>query len=100
MDNLLNKDGCRFKATIQGKKCEGVIYVEDEGVYLLQNGISGSEPNIFPRKLGFKYSWIVAQGTPWDLERNRVKDFEIIEETPIIASSLNLNSKKKLLLLF
>lgn len=99
MDNLLNKGGCKFKATIRGEKCEGVIYIEDnKRVYLLQDKMNGSEPDIFPRELGFKYSWAVAQGTPWDLERTNVEDLEIIEETPIIASSSNLNSKKKLLL--
>lgn len=55
MDNLLNKDGCKFKATIRGVKCEGKIYIEDNKVYLLQNEMNGSEPDIFPRELGFKY---------------------------------------------
>lgn len=59
----------------------------------------GGRPCPFPSELDFKYSWNVDQGTEEDLEYNNVEDFEIIENSPIIAVSSNLNSKKKLLLI-
>lgn len=95
MDNLLDKNGCRFRATIQGEKCEGVIYVERSKVYLLQNAQAGSRPSDFPKEYGLKYSWVVAEGSPYDLERNDVEDFEIIEESTTFKSS---KDRKKLLL--
>lgn len=98
MNNLLNKDGCRFRARIEGVRCTGRIYVVDNNVYLLQNMKDGGRPRSFPSELGFEYSWDVDQGTEGQLECYEVEDLEIIEESPIIASSSNLNSKKKLLL--
>lgn len=95
MDNLLDKNGCRFRATIQGEKCEGVIHVEGRRVYLLQNGREGSEPDDFPKDCEFKYSWVVAEGKPTDLARNEVEDFELIREFTTFTSSKN---RKKLLL--
>lgn len=96
--NLLKKNGCKFKARIDGKWCEGVIYVDGRTVYLMQNGRDGSKPCPFPSELGFSCSWNVNQGTEEDLECNDVEDFEIIENSPIIA--LSSNERKRNLLLF
>lgn len=95
MDNLLDKNGCKFKAVIDGKPCEGVIYVEGCKVYLLQNVKDGSKPDHFPEDSEFKYSWVVAEGKSHDLRRNKVENLEIVESISIFASS---ESKKKLLL--
>lgn len=98
MDNLLNKGGCKFKARIDGVLCTGLIYVVDNNVYLLQNTKNGSRPRSFPSELGFEYSWDVDQGTEDQLECYEVEDFEIIENSPIIA--LSSNERKRNLLLF
>lgn len=97
--NLLDKNGCKFRAEIDCIPCEGIIYVRGNSVYLLQNEKDGSKPRPFPSELGYDCSWHVSSGSPEDLEFNNVEDFEIIEELPIIASSSNCG-KKKLLLLF
>lgn len=96
--NLLEKNGYKFKASIDGKWCKGVIYVDGRTVYLMQNEIDGSKPHPFPSELGFSCSWYVNQGTEEDLEFNNVEDFEIIENSPIIA--LSSNERKRNLLLF
>lgn len=92
---LISKNGCRFKAEIRGDECEGVVYVKDNTVYLLQNECDGSAPEPFPLELGFRYSWNVRQGTEEDLDRNTVKNLVLIESTSTFAS---LGNKKKLLL--
>lgn len=61
--NLLKKNGCKFKARIDGEWCEGVIYVDGRTVYLMQNERDGSKPCPFPSELGFSCSWNVDQGT-------------------------------------
>lgn len=92
---LISKNGCRFKAEIEGYECEGVIYVKDTTVYLLQNKCDGDAPEPFPLELDFRYSWNVRQGTEEDLDRNDVKNLVLIESTSTFAS---LGNKKKLLL--
>lgn len=92
---LISKNGCRFKAEIGGDECEGVIYVKDTTVYLLQNVRDGNAPEPFPSELGFKHSWNVRRGTEEDLDRNSVENFVLIESTSTFAS---LGNKKKLLL--
>lgn len=44
MNNLLNKDGCKFIARIEEVQCIGRIYVVDNNVYLLQNVKNGGRP--------------------------------------------------------
>lgn len=92
---LISKNGCRFKAEISGVEFEGVVYVRDNTVYLLQNKYDGDAPEPFPLELGFRYSWNVRQGTEEDLDRNDVKNLVLIESTSTFAS---LGNKKKLLL--
>lgn len=78
--DLLKKNGYKFKARIADSWCEGVIYVEDDTVYLMQNELNGARPYPFPSELGFSYSWHVDEGTEQDLKNNDVEDFEIIED--------------------
>lgn len=54
MENLLKCNGRRFRANIEGVKCDGKIRVEDGLVYLCQNEKNGNSCN---NKFGYKYSW-------------------------------------------
>lgn len=106
--NLIDKNGCKFRAIIDGSECEGVIYVENEEVYLLQDKKYGSKPCHFPSELGYECSWTVEQGTVVDLENNDVKAFRIIEdisrkdnpENTLSSNCESSNCEKRKLLLF
>lgn len=103
-DNLLNKHGCKFRAKLDRKKCEGEIFVERDNVYLLQNLKNGASPDNEEAymKRGYTHSWYVGRGSLAELEDNDVTDFEIIEEAsvssdPVLDSKMS-NNRKKLLL--
>lgn len=69
MENLLNCDGRRFRAKINGVECEGKVRVEYGRVYLCQDkqhGVSCKD------KLGYPYSWCVEDGRAAVLEREQV----------------------------
>jgi hypothetical protein len=81
MENLLDKKGCKFSATIDniGEKTygTGTIQVEDGVVYLCQDYATGVDCK---DKLGYKYSWQVGIGSYDDLENEFVSDFKLIKE--------------------
>lgn len=56
MENLLKCNGRRFRANIEGVKCDGKIRVEDGLVYLCQNEKKGLNCT---NKFGYKYSWVM-----------------------------------------
>jgi hypothetical protein len=80
MENLLDKKGCKFSATIDniGEQTygTGTIQVENGMVYLCQDYAVGMQCE---DKLGYKYSWQVGTGSYDDLENNTVSDFRLIE---------------------
>jgi hypothetical protein len=81
MENLLDKKGCKFSATIDniGEQTygTGTIQVENGVVYLCQDYAKGNECE---DKLGYKYSWQVGFGSYNDLESEFVSDFKLIKE--------------------
>lgn len=79
MENLLNCDGKKFKAKINGELCEGVISVYCSKVYLCQDVKCGEG---CPDKKGYKYSWVVGDGSGRDLSFNSVHHFELVSERP------------------
>ena len=58
--NLLDCKGKRFSATILGTEVEGRIQVEEGYVFLCQNSRNGASCT---DKLGYKYSWVVGNGS-------------------------------------
>lgn len=54
MASLLNCDGRRFRANIDGVECEGKVRVENGMVFLCQNNKDGCKAS---NKYGYKYSW-------------------------------------------
>jgi len=81
MENLLDKKGCKFSATIDniGEQTygTGTIQVEYGVVYLCQDYAKGIECE---DKLGYKYSWDVGTGSYDNLENNTVSNFKLIKE--------------------
>ncbi len=73
---LLDFNGFRFSALICNKRCQGIIQVEEAGVYLCQDFVDGAEAE---NRNGFKYSWYVCRGSFNDLITHGVKRFEIEE---------------------
>lgn len=65
MENLLNCNGRRFRAKIEGVECDGKIRVEDGLVYLCQNEKSGISCT---NKFGYKYSWVMPSISVSELE--------------------------------
>lgn len=65
------KIGTPFTANISGKKVSGRIYKNSDGIWLCQNKLNGSDS---PNKLEFNYSWYIDDGTPSDIEYNRVSN--------------------------
>lgn len=49
--------GTKFTATILDKECSGLIYKEDEYIYLCQDTHEGERPDS-GMTLGYKYSWM------------------------------------------
>lgn len=78
MENLLNCDGRRFRAKIDGVECEGRIQVYRDNVFLCQDAIRGCP---FDNDLGYRYSWNVQSGTEDDLLNNKVSDFCLVVMT-------------------
>ena len=78
MENLLNCNGRRFRANIKDEQCEGKIRVEDGFVYLCQNKRDGK---ICRDKLGYKYSWVVGDGSDEYIDGNFVTDFHLLGVT-------------------
>lgn len=78
MKNLLSCNGRLFSAKINGDKVTGRIRVEDGSVYLCQNKRDGSSCD---DKLGYKYSWIVDDGSEEKLSNNNVSCFKLIPLT-------------------
>lgn len=78
MENLLKCDGRRFRAKIDGTPCEGKIRVEDGCAYLCQNEENGTDCD---DKLGYKYSWVVRDGSHEELVSRDVTDFTILPTT-------------------
>lgn len=78
MENLLNCDGRRFRAKIDGVECEGRIQVYRGNVLLCQDAIRGCP---FNNDLGYRYSWTVKSGTEDDLRNEKVSDFCLVVMT-------------------
>ena len=58
-EELLKCDGMKFEATYQGRKTQGLIYVDsNEDVYCLQNDFDGSKPVDDWEKHGYRFSWV------------------------------------------
>ena len=79
MENLLNCKGKRFRAVIGDKEVEGKIQVEEGCVYLCQDKKCGAGCE---DKLGYKGSWRVAYGSMYDLVREGVEDFQLVDISP------------------
>lgn len=71
---------------------EGIVYKEGERIYLFQNVLVGSFPNLkIPRDYNLKYSWALKSGSEQDLKYcsvNKIYNFK------------TENSNKKLLKYF
>lgn len=78
MENLLNCNGRRFRAKIEGVECVGKIRVEDGEVYLCQDDKCGTECK---EKYGYCYSWKVTRYGVVLLDRVGVKNFRLIDMT-------------------
>ena len=79
MENLLNCKGKRFRAVIGDKEVEGKIQVEEGCVHLCQDKKCGAGCE---DKLGYKGSWRVRRGSMYDLRREGVKDFQLLDIPP------------------
>lgn len=88
--NLLDCNGVKFTAVIEGTYVSGKIRVEDCCVYLCQNEKSGACCN---DKLGYKSSWSVMYGSVIDLKDNGVSNFSIIEETNCYSGLTKISGK-------
>lgn len=82
MKNLLHCNGRFFSAKIYDDKVTGRIRVEDERVYLCQDKRDGA---CCKDKLGYKYSWIVGDGSEEKLSSNNVSCFKL---TPLTAEEI------------
>jgi hypothetical protein len=76
--NLLDKDGCKFKAKICDDPVSGEICVKDSDVFLLHNNTAylGGSPTGSMR--GYKASWSVHKGDATGRMCENVKDFELV----------------------
>lgn len=79
MENLLNCNGQFFLAKIKGKEVTGRITVEDGYAYLCQDIFDGKD---CLNKRGYKYSWIVKDGSKKGLTENKVSHFKLIPSLP------------------
>lgn len=84
------KQGARFRCKIEGTPIEGKIQFDHDSWYLCQNKIPGSPCN---DKLGYKYSWLIDNGTPEDLKRYDVTDLELLPDNdePVIKMAESWN---------
>ena len=74
MKNLLNCNGRFFSAKIQDDKVTGRIRVEDGRVFLCQDKKDGA---CCEDRLGYKYSWVVGDGSEEKLASNSVSCFKL-----------------------
>lgn len=79
MENLLNCNGQFFLAKIKGEVVTGRITVEDGYAYLCQDIFDGKD---CLNKRGYKYSWIVRDGSKKGLTENKVSYFKLIPSLP------------------
>ena len=79
-ENLLGKEGCKFKAKISGDPVTGEIHIEDGKVYLLQDSKVGSRCHA---TMGYKYSYTVHSGSKEALESEGVREFELVDDRTI-----------------
>lgn len=79
MENLLNCNGQYFSAKIKGEEVTGRITVEDGCAFLCQNRLEGKD---CLNKRGYKYSWIVRDGSEKGLTENKVSYFKLIPSLP------------------
>ena len=86
--NLLDNDGCKFKANIYGDPVSGEICVQGDNVFLLHNNTThcGGIPARGMR--GYKASWNVHRGTADELISEKVKDFELVVSNSALESEL------------
>ena len=83
--DLLQCDGRRFRAKIEGATCEGIISIEDGLLFLCQNNECGA---IAKDKKGFKFSWRVHPPFTADgFENYDVTDFELLPEHRVIFTN-------------
>ena len=83
--DLLQCDGRRFRAKIEGATCEGIISIEDSLLFLCQNNECGA---IAKDKKGFKFSWRVHPPFTADgFENYDVTDFELLPEHRVIFTN-------------
>lgn len=78
MKNLLNCDGRKFSAKIEGTYVEGLIRVEDGRAYLCQNKVDGYNCD---DKLGYRFSWQVWDGSIDGLNETGVTDLHLFSMT-------------------
>ena len=80
--NLLNKNGCKFKAKIYKDPVSGEVRVEGSSVFLLFNDSShsGGCPG---NMRGYKHSWNIHKGDADGLMRENVTDFELVEDKSV-----------------
>ena len=82
---LLQCDGRRFRAKIEGVECEGVVSVEGRELFLCQDKECGAEAD---NKKGFKFSWRVHPPFTADgFENYDVTDFELLPEHRVIFTN-------------
>lgn len=74
--------GTKFKAKIQGVKCEGRIQKEDDTIFLCQNVKNGNECY---NKLGFDYSWTIGDGSSVNLVEDEVKIISLELDPSFVA---------------
>lgn len=82
MKNLLDCNGRLFSAKIKDDKVTGRIRVEDGRVFLCQDKRDGASCEY---KLGYKYSWVVGDGSEEKLAGNHVSCFKL---TPLTAEEI------------
>lgn len=80
MKNLLKCNDSPFSAKIKGVQVRGKIRASRGNVYLCQDQTEGSTP-IDGDMLGYKYAWIVGNGSERSLRVNRVTEFELFVES-------------------
>ena len=60
---LLNAHLKPFEAVVYGKKTNGIIFVEKQNIFLVQNSVQGNTPcNDNWKNYEYKYSWCYADG--------------------------------------
>jgi hypothetical protein len=77
------KSGTEFTAKIERVEVTGKIQFEDGKYYLCQNKKDGSDCK---NKLGYKYSWIVYDGTSYELKSHDVSNLQIKPESVSVVT--------------